>query len=379
MRRVLKKLIIQDLGKKMVFLVGPRQVGKTWLAKNIQKEDFENKGKKALLLNYDNTDHREIFHKANWLDDIELLIFDEIHKMKGWKNHLKGIYDTKADHQKILVTGSARLDTFQQTGESLAGRFFKHRLMPFTLSELKIIGQEKISLEKLMQRGGFPEPFLAKKPVDAERWRQQYIDGLIRDDILDFENIHDFKSLKLVFELLKRRVGSPVSFRSIAEDVGIAPNTVIKYIQVLESLFIVFKVTPFSKNIARSILKEPKIYFYDTGLVVGDEGVELENFIAMSLLKHAYAQNDQLGQSWELQYLRTKEKREVDFCLVKDDIIHSLIEVKKSDASIHKHLSYFSEKYDLPGFQVVQNLKTERKENKIAIIKAENYLKRLFL
>ena len=173
--------------------------------------------------------------------------------MPNWKNYLKGIFDTRTSGLKILVTGSSRLDIFHQVGDSLAGRYFRHRLLPLSPAELFKNGEfTALNVEKLMSRGGFPEPFLANDPVDSDRWRLQYIDGLIRTDVLDFERIHDFRAIQLVLELLRRRVGSPVSYVSIAEDVQISPNTVKKYIDVFEALYIVFKVVPFSKNIARS-------------------------------------------------------------------------------------------------------------------------------
>jgi hypothetical protein len=374
MYRQQTKQIIKDLDKKIVFLVGPRQVGKTWLAKYIGKEY-----KKTTYLNYDRSEDREIIKKERWLEDTELLILDELHKMKNWKNYLKGIFDTKSEHLRILVTGSARLETFRQAGDSLAGRFFIHRLMPFSMAELKD-EKESVGIDKFLVRGGFPEPFLAKETVDADRWRSQYVDGLVREDILDFEKIYDFKAVKLVFELLRRKVGSPVSYSSIAGDVGISPVTVKKYIEIFEALFIIFKVSPYSKKIARSILKEPKIYFFDNGLVVGDEGVKLENFVAMSLFKSILARNDYLGKNEKLQYLRTKEGREIDFSLVNtDDKIEEIVEVKLSDDQVSKNLKYFSDAYSLKGVQIVKNLKREKSIGAIKIVKAENYLKELFL
>jgi len=260
MERYQKQHILKDLNKKLVFLIGPRQVGKTWLALDIA-DSFSN----SVYLNYDNYKDRGIIKNQSWLDDTQLLVLVEIHKMKDWKNFVKGIFDTKSSTMKILITGSARLEAFQASGDSLAGRFFKHRLLPFSPAELFRIN-ETVDMDKLLRHGGFPEPFLSEDAIESDRWRMQYVNGLIRTDVLDFERIHDFKALELVLELLRLRVGSPVSYQSIARDVGISPNTVKKYIQIFESLFIVFKTSPYSRNIARSILKEPKIYFYDTGM-----------------------------------------------------------------------------------------------------------------
>jgi hypothetical protein len=368
MKREQKEQILKDLEKKIVFIVGPRQVGKTWLAKEIAK-DF----KKPVYLNYDRAEDRSIIKNESWLTSTDLLILDELHKMKGWKNYLKGVFDTKPEHMKILVTGSARLSTFKKSGDSLAGRFFSHTLLPFSPSELKDTEFSK-DIERFMERGGFPEPFLAENINDSNRWRLQYVDGLIRNDILDFENVHDLKALETVLELLRGRVGSTVSYYSIANDVGIAPNTVKKYIQIFEAIFIVFRLTPFSKNIARSLMKEPKIYFYDTGLVDGDNGAKFENLVAVSLLKHVLAKKELEGIAWDLNYIRTKDKKEIDFCIVKNGDAKHFIEAKFSDPSVTPALAAFCEKFKVPATQVVFDLKRERKESNFEIISASSFL-----
>lgn len=371
MEREQKKAIIEDLSKKMVLLAGPRQAGKTTLAKSIAKEF-----KTSIYLNYDRLEDRKIIHEESWLPSVELIILDEIHKMPGWKNYLKGIFDTKMPHQKLIVTGSARLELFNHVGDSLAGRYFLHRLLPLSPSECEKV-KVSYTLDQFLERGGFPEPFLAASNIDANRWRQQYTDSLLSIDVLDFENVHNLNTLRLVFELLRHRVGSPISYTSIAEDVAISPNTVKKYIQILEALYIVFRVIPFSHNIARSLLKEPKIYFFDNGLVKGDVGAKFENLVATCLLKHVYARVDYLAERCSLHYFHTKEKREVDFVIVKDDQAEKMIEVKYKDSTLSDPLCYFHEKYSFTAFQVVKELKRERIENGIGIIDASNFLKNL--
>lgn len=373
MERYQKQAILRDLQKKMVLLAGPRQAGKTTLCKEIA-EEFPS----SIYLTYDRLEDRKIIKNESWLPAVELLILDEIHKMPKWKNYLKGVYDTKPPNQKILVTGSARLEVFNQVGDSLAGRYFLHRLLPLSPAECTKVGVP-YTLDRFLERGGFPEPFLTEELVDANRWRLQYVDSLLRVDVLDFENIHNLRAIQLLFDLLRERVGSPISYTSLAEDVAISPNTVKKYIQILEALYIVFRVTPFSKNIARSLHKEPKIYFFDVGLVKGDNGAKFENLVAICLLKEVFAKTDYLGEKYFLNYLRTKEQQEVDFALIRGDKIEKIIEVKQADHTINKSLVYFHEKYQLPAAQIIKELKRERSENGIELIQGINFLKNLFL
>ena len=373
MERIQKKMILKDLEKKMVLIVGPRQAGKTWLAKAIAKE-FSN----SMYLNYDQSLDREIIEAQSWLQTTDLLILDELHKMDNWKNYLKGVYDTKPDSMKILVTGSARLDVYDQLGDSLAGRYFRHRLMPLSLAELAQL-EKPIKIDRLLERGGFPEPYLVENIVEANRWRLQYINSMLSTDIFEIDKIYNTKAMRLVFDLLRSRVGTPISYQSLAEDVAVSPTTIKKYIQVLEALFIVFRVTPYSKNIARSLLKEPKLYFFDTGLVQGDEGAKLENLVAISLLKHVYALTDYQAKEYTLHYLRTKDGLEVDFALAYKEKIESIIEVKLSDDVPSRALNIFYEKYKYPAIQVVKLLRHEYEKNGIKILNVEKFLAGLFL
>jgi len=370
-RKIHKKILL-DLQKKMVFIVGPRQVGKTWLAKQIMKEY-----KNPIYLNYDNIDHKEIIKKQAWLSEVDLVVFDEIHKMPKWKNYLKGVYDTKSELTHILVTGSARMDAFKKVGDSLAGRFFVHHLFPFTLAELKGIEfKDRVTL--LMERSGFPEPLLSPDILDVDRWRSLYTDSLLGQDIFEFQDIDRVNAIRQIYQLLKTKIGSPLSYSSLARDVGVSPITVKKYIEILEALYIIFIIKPYTHKISRSILKEPKVYFFDYG-VIDDLGARFENFVALALYKHTTQKSDLLGRTYSLGFLKTKEFKEVDFVLYDDkNSLIEIIEAKVSDSVVSKTLEYFSEKYKTKGTQVVYNLNSERLSPKgVAIRKAEKYLEDL--
>ena len=373
MNRIQTSLIIKGLSKKMVLVAGPRQVGKTFVAKTIAKQF-----KHPVYLNYDQIIDRQIIQNQSWLEQTDLLIFDELHKMPDWKNYLKGVYDTKPNHLAILVTGSARLDIFDKIGDSLAGRYFLHRLLPLSPAELSQLNLP-IGLTELMQKGGFPEPYLAENFIEANRWRLQYSNSMLATDVFDFDKVQNINAIRQIFELLKLKVGYPVSYQSIAEDVAISPHTVKKYIEILEALYVIFRITPYSKNIARSLLKEPKIYFFDNGLITHNEGAKLENLVAVSLLKHVYAKIDYQAENYALRYLRTKDGKEVDFALVKDNCIEQIIEVKNSSSDVDKSLVDFSRNYGLSAVQLVKNLRQEYMAQNIKVMKVASYLASLFL
>jgi uncharacterized protein len=370
-RRSQAKVIARDLEKKMVLLSGPRQVGKSYLARAIA-EGF----RAPLYLNHDSAQDRTIIAKQAWRSTTDLVILDELHKMRGWKSYLKGLFDTRPKHRRILVTGSARLETFRQSGDSLAGRYFLHRLLPISPAEAAADAIDA-SLEHFLERGGFPEPFLTEEPADAGRWRRQYIDGLVRDDILTFENVQALRAISLLLELLRERVCSPASYQSLSEDLGISPNTVKRYIEILEALYIVFRVQPHARSIARSLHRQPKLYFYDTGLVKGDEGQRLENMVAVCLQKHLMLLEDRDGLARHLRYLRTKDGKEVDFVLVQEDRPLLMIEVKASDRDLSPGLTFFHDRYAISGVQLVGDLRVESESGGLAVLRAMDWLKRL--
>ena len=372
MQRYLDVRVRADLQKKMVILTGPRQVGKTTLSRQLLTE-FDD----AQYLNYDVPEHRRVLTARTWNKKARLLVFDEIHKMSGWKPWLKGVFDGRAEGQALLVTGSARMDTFRQAGESLAGRYFKLRLHPISVREWceQTGATPDDALTHLLKRGGFPEPCLATTDEDADRWRSDYFSDLVREDVLEFSRLQEITTMRLFAQLLRERVGSPLSLASMGRDLAISPNTLRKYLEILEALFIVFIVRPWHRNIARATLQAPKVYFYDTGLVKGDAGVRFENFVACSMLKHVEWQQDALGKDMGLHYIRTKDGAEVDFAVSEGGHLTELVECKLGDHKPHRALMRFATEWpDARASQVVRELDTPMDVGPIQIRAAAGWL-----
>lgn len=369
MERYLEKHIKKDLKEKIVILSGPRQVGKTTLSKQLIPS--------KVYLNYDSAADWKIIRKEEWARDVELVIFDELHKMKNWKSWIKGIYDTEGIPPSLLVTGSARIETYRKGGDSLAGRFFSYRLHPLTVKEICAYLNEtpKAALDKLVSFGGFPEPYLKNSETFAKRWRRTHVDTIIREDLLDLERVRDIKSIEILIELLKARVGSSTSFSSLAEDLQVSVHTVKHWLQILENLYVIFPVRPYHRNIARSILKEPKYYLYDPSAVDGDFGMKLENVVALALLRDLHLLEDTTGSKVSLHYLRDKEKNEVDFLTVIDNKPALMIEVKVSDDSFSKSLYRFSGFLkDAKPIQLVYNLRREKSTRRMEMLPAHDFL-----
>lgn len=372
MRRYLDDHIRQDLLKKMVLLTGPRQVGKTTLSQQLLREFADGQ-----YLNFDVPAHRAVIQAQSWRQSAPLLVFDEIHKMRDWKSWLKGVYDGRAPGQSVLVTGSARMDTFRQAGESLAGRYFRLRLHPLSVREWCEGTQAtpQAALTHLLARGGFPEPTLADNDADAQRWRRDYFTGLVREDVLEFSRLQEVNAMRLFAEMLRSRVGLPLSLASLARDLNLSPVTLAKYLDILQALFIVFVVRPWHRNIARATLLAPKVYFYDTGLVLGDEGLRFENLVACHLLKNVHWQQDTRGAAVDLHYIRTKDDAEVDFCLSQGDTLTHLVECKLSDTKPHRGLTRFATQWpQAQALQLVRECRVEADRGHLQIRDAAPWL-----
>lgn len=375
MKRSLAPFLQADLARKMVFLSGPRQAGKSTLAGELAPA-----WPGAQLLNWDVAADRRVILAQSWSPAARLVVFDELHKMKDWKAWLKGVYDGRTEGQTFLVTGSARLETFRQSGESLAGRYFAWRLHPITVAEwVAVSGATPAqALDRLLERGGFPEPFLAPEAADAARWRRLYLEGLIRDDILEFSRIGELNAMRVFLDMLRQRVGSPLSLASLARDLQVSPTTLGKYLDILEALHIVFVVRPFHRNIARALLKEPKVYFFDAGLVEGDDGARFENACAAMLLRHAHFLQDSAGRDIRLHYVRDKEGREIDFALCEGDSPLGFAECKLADPHVPPYLAAVAERFPEAGATLlVRYLRQPEQRGRVAVERAADWLARL--
>ena len=338
-------------------------------------EDFD-------YFNFDNPQHRLDLLDRSWDRKKSLIIFDELHKLKNWKSWIKGIYDTEGIPPSLVVTGSAKLDTYKKVGDSLAGRFFQFRLHPLDLKEIKNLDDNihlEETLDKLLEMGGFPEPYLNGQLRFYKRWKRSHLDIIIRQDLIDLENVRQITAIETLIQLLRRRVGSPVSYSSLARDLQTSDKTIKRWLIILENLYVIFRVTPFHQNVARSILKTPKFYFYDTGQVIGSQGTRLENLTACALLKEIQFREDCFGEEMQLYYLQTKDGKEIDFFINKENSPFLMLEVKWADNNMSKNFSLFDR--CLQGVSKIQIVKEIDREktypNGLEIRQAASWLSAL--
>ncbi len=332
----------------MVFLGGPRQCGKTHLSKQMIGSST------GTYFNWDSEEDRKKILGKQWSADASVVALDELHKFHRWKTWLKGVYDTRKRDQTFLVTGSARLDVYKKGGDSLLGRYHYWRLHPFTVSEHPPEVSPQEAFHRLMSVGGFPEPFLLGDPTHAKRWRRERFDRVLREDLRDLEPIKNMSALELFVQALRERVGSEIVLSNIAEDLQVAPKTLKHWLEVLERMYLIFVVRPYSKGLGRALQKAPKVYFFDNADVIGDEGAVFENLVATSLLKELHFLEDSTGDRYGLHYIRDKEKREVDFLITKELKPMVLIEAKWRDNTPSSDLRYYLNRLKLPlGYQIL--------------------------
>ena len=366
--RAITAQVKKDLKKKMVFIGGARQVGKTTMAKSILTDG-------GIYMNWDIAADRESIMK-NEIPFQNMIVFDELHKNVQWRQYLKGIFDQYGKEKKILVTGSARLDFYRHGGDSLQGRYHYLRMFPLSVAELKIKKDDE--LEDLFRLSGFPEPFFSGSEVELKRWSREYRMRLVQEDIVSLENTTELQKIELMLLRLPELVGSPLSLNSLREDLNVSHKSVSSWFEILERLYSVFRIPPMQSNILRAVKKEQKHYHYDWTLVL-KEGPRFENMVAVHLLKWICWQQDVFGRDIELRYFRDIDGREVDFVAVENDKPLFCVECKLKESSVSKGLLYFRNKFpDCKAWQIhLRGKKNVTTKEGIRIAPALEFLKEL--
>jgi hypothetical protein len=388
LNRYLEASIREDLNDKMVFVAGPRQVGKTTLAKSVLS--YFGAG---IYLSWDNRDDRRDIRAARWPGGRALVVLDELHKWRSWKGWVKGEYDKHRERLRFLVTGSARLDVYRRGGDSLQGRYHHYRLHPFSCAELESQGNpsppepgrelpipsraSQDTLEALMEFGGFPEPLLARSARTLRRWQKERLERFFREDVRDLEVVRDLASLQVLADLLPERVGSPLSLNSLREDLEASHRTLTGWTEMLDRLYFVFRVRPFVSKRIRALKKMPKTYLWDWSLVPG-RGSRFENLLALHILKLCHFLEDRDGYKAELCYLRDRTGREVDFLVLLDRKPWFSAEAKVSETAIDPALVYFRERLQIPwSYQVVLDGRRDFVERGVRCLPARQFLSAL--
>lgn len=374
--RYLQKYLLKDLNEKILILTGPRQCGKTMLSQHFSSS------KSYDYFNYFDPQDRLMIENKQWNRRVRYLVFDELHIKTDWKKWLKALYEKEGLKQGIVVTGSSRLQAYNRSGDSLAGCFFTFRLHPFDLKELCQIHKNLRSetlLTRLLEVGGFPEPFFKGSKVFYNRWQKTHTEAILKEDLLELDRYHRISQLKTLLELLKSSVGKTIQYESFAKTLGCDGKTIKKMLDLLEAFYFVFKVPPYYSNISKSIRKQAKYYFYDIPQVE-EKGSRFENLVALALLKKNHFQEDCFGEKKELFYIRNRDKKEIDFLLTKNNQPSHLIEAKWKDDRLSPHFDLFAK--DLPAgikkTQVVRHLEREKTTSSgHRITKASTWLKTL--
>jgi uncharacterized protein len=346
--RYIEPIVARDLKSKMVFIGGPRQVGKTTFAFSMLKKG--GKGHPAYF-NWDVPDRRQAVLEEQWPAGEPLLVFDEIHKFARWRNLLKGLYDAYCPGLAVLVTGSARLDHYRKGGDSLLGRYHYHRLHPFSLLELTRRPSPQ-DTQALLRFGGFPEPFMKQSEVFWRRWQRERLHRVLQEDLRDLERVREVSLIELLLRALPSKVGAPLSLRSLSEDLQVSHESVDRWLTILENLYVCFRVAPFGSPRIRAVKKERKLYFWDWSQAP-EGGPRFENLVASQLLKYCHHREDTEGYDMELRYIRDVAGREVDFVVLQDRKPLFAVECKSGDKAVGPALAYLKERTPVPRFYQV--------------------------
>jgi hypothetical protein len=345
-RRYLESPVRAALARKMVFIGGPRQVGKTTFALGFLGPEADERH--PAYLNWDHPAVPPRLRRAELPPGEPLLLFDEIHKYARWRNLLKGIYDTEKSTRRIIVTGSARLDYYRKGGDSLAGRYRYFRLHPFSLRELNRT-PSRSDLDVLLRRGGFPEPLFSQDDAGHRIWQRDRLSRVVREDLRDLEHVREISPVEHLVDLLPSKVGSPLSVKGLREDLEVDHKTAERWLQILENLYVCFRISPYGSPRIRAVKKERKLYLWDWSSVE-ESGPRFENLVASQLLKYCHFVEDTEGHTMELRYLRDTDRREVDFVVLKDRKPLFAVECKTGEKAVSPALRYFSERTPIPRF-----------------------------
>jgi predicted AAA+ superfamily ATPase len=344
--RYLGTVVASALARKMVFLGGPRQVGKTTLALSLLGKSADETH--PAYFNWDNPLAAARLRRVELPPHEPLLVLDEVHKYARWRNLVKGIFDTEKSRRRILVTGSARLDHYRKGGDSLANRYRYFRLHPFSLMELST-APTKSDVDALLHYGGFPEPYLLRDERELRIWQRDRVSRVVRDDLRDLEQVREISLVEQLVELLPSRVGSPLSIMSLREDLKVDHKTVERWLTILENLYLCFRISPFGAPRIRAVKKERKLYLWDWSMTP-EGGPRFENLVASQLLKHCHFIEDTEGHAMELRFLRDTDRREVDFVVLKDRKPVFAVECKSGERAVSPAIRYFAERTTIPRF-----------------------------
>ncbi|MBI2083337.1 MAG: ATP-binding protein [Deltaproteobacteria bacterium] len=332
----------------MVFVGGPRQVGKTTVAFHLLGDVDESH---PAYLNWDSPPVKQVLLKGELPSGQKLIVLDEIHKYKGWRNLVKGFYDQYKSKRQFLVTGSARLDYYRRGGDSLQGRYHYYRLHPLTLPELGKNSTED-DLEQLISFGGFPEPFLKANGRHYKRWQQERLTRVLQEDLIGLEQVKEISQLDLLVHLLPSQVGSILSLNNLKQDLQVAFETVERWILILENIYYCYRISPFGLPHLRTAKKEKKLYLWDWSQCE-NPSARFENLVASHLLKMCHFLQDSQGDEMQLQFLRDAQKREIDFVVSKNRKPIFAVECKTGESQLSPNICYFAERSPIPKFYQV--------------------------
>lgn len=370
--RYLKNQIKQDLQEKMVFIGGPRQVGKTTLAKQFINTSDQ-------YLNWDLNSDKQLILKNEINLKLKLIVLDEIHKYARWRGLVKGFYDKYYPSLNFIVTGSARMDYFRKGGDSLVGRYHYLRLHPLTLSELNPNPNKK-DLELLIKFGGFPEPFFKQDETHHSRWQMERVSRVVTQDLRDLETVKEISLLELLVQALGSKVGGALSIKSLQEDLSVSPNTVARWIEILERLYYCYRISPYGPPKIKAVKKTQKLYLWDWS-EVEDSGARFENLVASHLLKFCHFQEDTKGIKTELRYFKdVVTEKEIDFIVLQKNKPVFAVECKTGERQLSKSLVQNSKRLNIKQiYQVHLGTKDYGKEDSGRVLPFTTFCKELGL